>query len=284
MSLFRCLSRSGVMKRSDLSQIFRSERFPANLMSQYINLLSKFEVALPWSPEFLLVPSLLPDSQQETNLPVAAGVSAAVAQAMNVTAYTQPKVLRRQYVMSYVPSGFWPRLITRWAFTNFLQSILPLLWLFIAFHAFFLCTFSFAEDRRHFYSLLAFSFSKKTAYTFILRFPMLTGSPAFTLLTDCPMLWMAYSFPALGATYKFSVLVSSYVFSHARHRWRIFPRFLLFTSCSWHCLHIFPRFPVLINFFGACSAYKFFPPMAPYMFSYISTLRTVNTFSRTWHY
>lgn len=104
---------NGVMKRSDLSQIFRSERFPANLMSQYINLLSKFEVALPWSPEFLLVPSLLPDSQQETNLPVAAGVSAAVAQAMNVTAYTQPKVLRRQYVMSYVPSGFWPRLITR---------------------------------------------------------------------------------------------------------------------------------------------------------------------------
>lgn len=136
----------------------------------------------------------------------------------------------------------------------------------------------------HFYSLLAFSFSKKTAYTFILRFPMLTGSPAFTLLTDCPMLWMAYSFPALGATYKFSVLVSSYVFSHARYRWRIFPRFPLLTSCSWHRLHIFPRFAELINFFGACSAYKIFPPMAPYMFSYISTLRTVNTFSRTWHY
>lgn len=277
------------MKRSDLSQIFRSERFPANLMSQYINLLSKFEVALPWSPEFLLVPSLLPDSQQETNLPVAAGVSAAVAQAMNVTAYTQPKVLRRQYVMSYVPSGFWPRLITRWAFTNFFYRVyshfcdfLQLSTLFSFVHSLSLRTADIFI--LHFYSLLAFSFSKKTAYTFILRFPMLTGSPAFTLLTDCPMLWMAYSFPALGATYKFSVLVSSYVFSHARHRWRIFPRFLLFTSCSWHCLHIFPRFPVLINFFGACSAYKFFPPMAPYMFSYISTLRTVNTFSRTWHY
>ncbi|XP_068698664.1 leucine-rich repeat serine/threonine-protein kinase 1-like [Montipora capricornis] len=104
---------NGVMKRSDLSQIFRSERFPANLMSQYINLLSKFEVALPWSAEFLLVPSLLPDSQQDTNQPVAAGVSNAVAQAMNATAYTKGRVLRRQYVMSYVPSGFWPRLITR---------------------------------------------------------------------------------------------------------------------------------------------------------------------------
>ena len=105
---------AGVMKRSDLSQIFRSERFPANLMSQYVNLLSKFEVALPWSPEFLLVPSLLPDSQQDTNQPVAAGVSKTVAQAMHMTAYTRGKVLRRQYVMSYVPSGFWPRLITRW--------------------------------------------------------------------------------------------------------------------------------------------------------------------------
>ena len=137
MSLFRCLSRSGVMKRSDLSQIFRSERFPANLMSQYINLLSKFEVALPWSPEFLLVPSLLPDSQQETNLPVAAGVSAAVAQAMNVTAYTQSKVLRRQYVMSYVPSGFWPRLITRWAFTNFFTEYTPTFVTFYSFPRFF---------------------------------------------------------------------------------------------------------------------------------------------------
>ena len=104
---------TGVMKRSDLSQIFRSERFPANLMSQYVNLLSKFEVALPWSPEFLLVPSLLPNSQQDTNQPVAAGVSKKVAQAMHMTAYTRGKVLRRQYVMSYVPSGFWPRLITR---------------------------------------------------------------------------------------------------------------------------------------------------------------------------
>jgi len=104
---------NGVMKRSDLSQIFRSERFPANLMSQYINLLSKFEVALQWSAEFLLVPSLLPNTQQDTNQPVAAGVSRAVAQAMNVSAYVKPKVLRRQYVMSYIPSGFWPRLMTR---------------------------------------------------------------------------------------------------------------------------------------------------------------------------
>lgn len=122
------------MKRSDLSQIFRSERFPANLMSQYINLLSKFEVALPWSAEFLLVPSLLPDSQQETNQPVAAGVSSAVAQAMNSTAYTKGKVLRRQYVMSYVPSGFWPRLVTRLAMmemSSFLVAERLLYWFYV---------------------------------------------------------------------------------------------------------------------------------------------------------
>ena len=93
------------MKRSDLSQIFRSERFPANLMSQYINLLSKFEVALPWTAEFLLVPSLLPDSQQETNQPVAAGVSSAVAQAMNTTAYTKGRFFEDSMSCHMCPAG-----------------------------------------------------------------------------------------------------------------------------------------------------------------------------------
>ena len=103
----------GVMRLSDLSHIFRSENFPANLMKQYINLLSKFEVALRWSSEYLLVPSLLPYKQQDTNQPVPTGVSPLVTRAMNMAAYIKNRVLRRQYVMSYVPSGFWPRLITR---------------------------------------------------------------------------------------------------------------------------------------------------------------------------
>ena len=102
------------MKLSDLSHIFRSENFPANLNKQYINLLSKFEVALPWSSEYLLVPSLLPDCQQVSCKPIAAGVSPALERAMSATAYTRSRVLRRQHVMSYVPSGFWPRLITRY--------------------------------------------------------------------------------------------------------------------------------------------------------------------------
>ncbi|KAK3754845.1 hypothetical protein QZH41_011322 [Actinostola sp. cb2023] len=104
---------NGVMKLSDLSLIFRSENFPANLIKQYINLLSKFEVALQWSSEYLLVPSLLPDRQPISNQPIAPGVSPLVTRAMNMAAYTKTRVLRRQYVMSYVPSGFWPRLITR---------------------------------------------------------------------------------------------------------------------------------------------------------------------------
>lgn len=111
-SLFVCFS-AGVMKLSDLSHIFRSENFPANLIKQYINLLSKFEVALPWSAEYLLVPSLLPDRQPVSIQPIAPEVSPVVSRAMNMAAYTKTRVLRRQYVMSYVPSGFWPRLITR---------------------------------------------------------------------------------------------------------------------------------------------------------------------------
>ncbi|XP_048577768.1 leucine-rich repeat serine/threonine-protein kinase 1 isoform X2 [Nematostella vectensis] len=104
---------NGVMKLSDLSHIFRSENFPANLIKQYINLLSKFEVALPWSSEYLLVPSLLPDRQPISNQPIAPGGNPVVTRAMNMTAYTKTRVLRRQYIMSYIPSGFWPRLITR---------------------------------------------------------------------------------------------------------------------------------------------------------------------------
>ena len=101
------------MRSSDLSQLFRSDRFPSNLIRQYVDLLNKFEVALPWSTDHLLVPSLLPE-QQIGNRNVMPGTSTVVARAMNMAAYTENRVLRRQYLMSYVPSGFWARLITRY--------------------------------------------------------------------------------------------------------------------------------------------------------------------------
>ena len=107
------LSPAGVMRLSDLSQLFRSDRFPASLIREYVDLLNKFDVALRWSKDHLLVPSLLPDNQIITANIMAPGLNKVVARAMNMAVYTENRVLRRQYVMSYVPSGFWARLITR---------------------------------------------------------------------------------------------------------------------------------------------------------------------------
>ena len=102
----------GVMRFSDLSQLFRSARFPSHLIHQYVDLLNKFEVALPWSTEHLLVPSLLPQDQIVSRHVMAPGVSDVVARSVNMAAYAENRVRRRQYVMSFVRSGFWARLIT----------------------------------------------------------------------------------------------------------------------------------------------------------------------------
>ena len=104
----------GIMRQTDLSQLFRSDRFPSKFTNTYIDLLNKFEVALPFITQHLLVPSLLPEQQIGNRNLMAPGMSTVVARAMNMAAYTDNRVLRRQYLMSYVPSGFWARLITRY--------------------------------------------------------------------------------------------------------------------------------------------------------------------------
>lgn len=101
------------MRQTDLSQLFRSDRFPSKFINTYIDLLNKFEVALPFITQHLLVPSLLPEQQIGNRNIMAPGMNTVVARAMNMAAYTENRVLRRQYLMSYVPSGFWARLITR---------------------------------------------------------------------------------------------------------------------------------------------------------------------------
>ena len=50
----------GVMKTSDLQQLFKGREFPSHLLEQYVSLLEKFEVALRQSDDVLLIPSLLP--------------------------------------------------------------------------------------------------------------------------------------------------------------------------------------------------------------------------------
>ena len=108
------LSHSGVLKISDLkSQIFKGEkRFPTDMVMKYVELMSKFEVAIKISERFLLIPSLLPDKQKQCPV-FAENDSEELRKAMNVNAYLDSNVIRRQYLMSYVPSGFWARLLTR---------------------------------------------------------------------------------------------------------------------------------------------------------------------------
>jgi len=103
-----------VLRISDLkSQIFKGEkRFPSDMVMKYVELMSKFEVAIKISEKFLLIPSLLPDQQKECPV-LADHESAALRKAMNINAYLGGEVIRRQYLMSYVPSGLWPRLLSR---------------------------------------------------------------------------------------------------------------------------------------------------------------------------
>ena len=105
---------AGVLKISDLkSQIFKGEkRFPTEMVMKYVELMSKFEVAIKISERFLLIPSLLPDKQNQCPV-FADNESDELRMAMNINAYLNANVIRRQYLMSYVPSGFWARLLTR---------------------------------------------------------------------------------------------------------------------------------------------------------------------------
>lgn len=105
---------NGVLKISDLqNQIFHGEkRFPSSMVMKYVELMSKFEVAIKISNKFLLIPSLLPDKQKECTV-VCDVESTELRKAMNIHAYLNHDVYRRQYLMSYTPSGFWPRLLAR---------------------------------------------------------------------------------------------------------------------------------------------------------------------------
>lgn len=115
MILFFSATISGVLKITDLqTHIFKGEkRFPSAMVMKYVELMSKFEVAIKISEKFLLIPSLLPDKQKEGPV-LAEQESSVLRKSMNIRAYLDVRVLRRQYLMSYVPTGFWARLLTRY--------------------------------------------------------------------------------------------------------------------------------------------------------------------------
>ncbi len=94
-------------------QIFRGQRFSSSHVDNYIELMNKFEVAIKVAEKYLLVPSFLPERQVGYQR-VSTKMCPVLQQAMNVDTYLKHKVFRRQYLMAYVPSGFWARLITRY--------------------------------------------------------------------------------------------------------------------------------------------------------------------------
>lgn len=142
-------ARTGVMKMDDLQHVFKSSTLGTTDNRNYIvSLLNKFEVALTWDSRTLLIPSLLPpeeDNERAVVIKIAGrsrgwavrsrrnqGISPLPGPSSyelssslepqtppGSTAYdflTQPrpeKSISRLLLMSYFPSGFWSRLITR---------------------------------------------------------------------------------------------------------------------------------------------------------------------------
>ncbi|CAH1266221.1 MFHAS1 [Branchiostoma lanceolatum] len=86
----------GILKKSDVPNLFKGGAFPPELIPQYLRLLEKFEIALPQTEEELLIPCRLPFVQPP------------IDKAAWFTGHVY-----RQYVMPYIPIGFWSRLITR---------------------------------------------------------------------------------------------------------------------------------------------------------------------------
>ena len=133
---------SGILMTNVLSHVFRGKVFPASYRNEYIELLSKFEVALTLDKYRLLVPSMLaskpkytihnfpnvfprPPIQQvmrqfsdRTSLWDNANSNGSVPAINADVSFTNELIrtgllLRRFYFMSFVPNGFWPRLISR---------------------------------------------------------------------------------------------------------------------------------------------------------------------------
>ncbi|KFB52135.1 hypothetical protein ZHAS_00020459 [Anopheles sinensis] len=97
-------ARTGVMKMDDLQHVFKSSCLGSNNHRGYIvSLLNKFEVALSWDARTLLIPSLLPTEEDSNS-----------DRMVTVKTVRHPdRSISRLLLMSYFPSGFWSRLITR---------------------------------------------------------------------------------------------------------------------------------------------------------------------------
>lgn len=133
-------ARSGIMKLDDIQHVFKSSTISsADTQGYIVSLLNKFEVALTWDCRTLLIPSLLPTEEdilrnnQIIKVPVKTRgwhvrtkkVTSPISTFMGtpndknnaecvLTSRSQPDCsVTRLLLMSYFPSGFWSRLITR---------------------------------------------------------------------------------------------------------------------------------------------------------------------------
>ena len=142
---------SGILNKSALQQVFRGQIFPIEFQQEYIELLNKFEVAIQVDRNSLLVPSCLsakpsytlhhhPNFFPRLSMEQIAEFIPELftnsedhkASVCDTDHQLFPQytglVLRRFYFMPHVPSGFWPRLISRFlADTTFHTVVLECL-------------------------------------------------------------------------------------------------------------------------------------------------------------
>ncbi|KAJ8679026.1 hypothetical protein QAD02_014813 [Eretmocerus hayati] len=136
-------ARSGIMKLDDIQHVFKSSTIStADTQGYIVSLLNKFEVALTWDYRTLLIPSLLPTEEDllRSNISIKVPVksrswhmrtkmisspmiafnqstgSDKSGNSMEGVLTSRPQIdcsITRLLLMSYFPSGFWSRLITR---------------------------------------------------------------------------------------------------------------------------------------------------------------------------
>jgi serine/threonine protein kinase/GTPase SAR1 family protein len=95
----RSLVRNGILHYASMSLLFKGGEVPSQLYRQFMQLLQHFEVAIPLDKEqqVFLIPAMLHKARLAHKLP----------KDLSST------VIGRRYHMTYVPVGFWSRLISR---------------------------------------------------------------------------------------------------------------------------------------------------------------------------